>query len=113
MKRISIPPCDEELILANRVVWKARVLIPGYIKYTAEAGIEIFPFERELPSASFVAGTIFVLDEQTDYEPLASLDFKSACEYISSRNGWYENAALSVTDKTAERRQAPLLLLKG
>lgn len=102
---------DEELILSNRVVWKNYILTPGYIEFTSERGLEIFPFEKELPSASFVSGTIFILNERIDYAPIASLDFKRACEYIDSQDGWYDNASLTdITGKEAKTCVRPILV---
>lgn len=66
-------------------------LSPAYIR--TSPNLEIFAFERELPFASFIDATVYVLKAKVDLEELETVASSCLREYVNARKLWYEKSS--------------------
>lgn len=87
-----LPPLEAPgLYLARRVMTAGGALSPAYIR--TSPNLEIFSFERELPFASFIDATVYVLKAKVDLEELETVAASGLREYINERKLWYEKSS--------------------
>lgn len=87
-----LPPLEAPgLYLARRVMTAGGALSPAYIRTSPK--LEIFSFERELPFASFIDATVYVLKAKVDLEELEAVASSGLREYVNERKLWYEKTS--------------------
>lgn len=87
-----LPPLEAPgLYLARRVMTAVGALSPAYIR--TSSNLEIFSFERELPFASFIDATVYVLKAEVDLEELEAVAASRLRDYINERKLWYEKSS--------------------
>lgn len=111
MKTLELQPTGG-LILACCVIRDKCVMTPGYVCYSRKYGLEIFPFEKELPSASYAEGTLFVLSAEADVKLLDGLDVPGIREMADNNGWWYKKTPRSDVRAGETLYAEPLLLLK-
>lgn len=87
-----LPPLEAPgLYLARRVMTAGGALSPAYIR--TSPNLVIFSFERELPFASFIDATVYVLKAKVDLEELEAVASSGLREYVNERKLWYEKSS--------------------
>ncbi len=85
-----LPP-EGTRILARRIVCDSFDCSPAYLSFTRTGGLVLFPFERELPSTSYISATLFVMSGSIEFNSPESI--ADMMRIVSEADLWYKNTS--------------------